>query len=336
MVAAPCARRGRGRTPPRRRALLPEIPFAGRIRLRSRLGRCLYARRRALLPEAPGLGPVHAGDRSAPARRRRARAAGARRHLVAGLAGPAGPGRAPPRSTRPFSRRATPGPSRHEGFLLRTDQQFHWFNEGYGTFDDFLAALSSRKRKTIRRERRDALADGITVEWVTGRRPHRSALGRLLRFLHGHGLAQMGPALSQPALLLAPRRAHGRPGPARHGEAQRAATSRAPSISSATLGSTGGTGAASRIIRSCISRLCYYQAIDFAISRGLARVEAGAQGEHKLARGYRPVITTSAHDIADPALRRAIDAYLRARARLRERGRRRARRRRRRSDARTD
>ena len=98
-----------------------------------------------------------------------------------------------------------------QGFLQRTDQQFHWFNEGYGSFDDFLAALASRKRKAMKRERRDALANGITIEQADRQGHHRGALGRLLRVLHGHRLAQMGPALPDAHLLLADRRAHGRP-----------------------------------------------------------------------------------------------------------------------------
>ena len=81
------------------------------------------------------------------------------------------------------------------GFLQRTDQQFHWTNAGYASFDDFLSALSSRKRKTIRRERKDALSPGIDVRWLTGSDLTEIGLGRFFRFLHGHRLAQMGPAL---------------------------------------------------------------------------------------------------------------------------------------------
>ena len=93
------------------------------------------------------------------------------------------------------------------GFLKRTHQQFHWQNAGYGSFDDFLAALSSRKRKVIRREREDALANGITVHWLTGSRPHRKRVGCVLQLLHGDRLAQMGPALSHARVLFAGRRA---------------------------------------------------------------------------------------------------------------------------------
>ncbi len=95
------------------------------------------------------------------------------------------------------------------GFLQRTDQQFHWENAGYATFEDFLGALASRKRKTIRRERREALAAGISVHWLTGSDLTRRRLGRVFRLLHGDRLAQMGPALSHPRVLFAGRRAHG-------------------------------------------------------------------------------------------------------------------------------
>ena len=139
------------------------------------------------------------------------------------------------------------------GLPRRNDQQFHWFNDGYGSFEDFLGALSSRKRKAIRRERRDALANGVTIEWVTGTRHHRGALGRLLRLLHGYGLAQMGPALSQPQLLLAYRRAHGGARASRDGQARRPHIAGAINLIGDTR-STAATGAASRITPSCISR----------------------------------------------------------------------------------
>ena len=91
------------------------------------------------------------------------------------------------------------------GFLQRTGQQFHFFNAGYANFDEFLADLASRKRKTIRKEREAALREGITVEWITGRDITRSALGCVLCLLHGYGLAQMGTALSQSTILFAGR-----------------------------------------------------------------------------------------------------------------------------------
>ncbi len=137
-------------------------------------------------------------------------------------------------------------------------------------------------------------------------RYHGSALGRLLRVLHGYGLAQMGAPLSQPTLLLlvGERMATGF---CFHGQ-RTDAISPALSTSSATSASMAAIGAASRIIPFCISRSAITRPSS-SIHPWSRRVEAGS-GEHKLARGYRPVITSSAHDIADPSLRRAVQAYL--------------------------
>ncbi len=99
-----------------------------------------------------------------------------------------------------------------QGFLLRTDQQFHWENAGHATFDDFLSSLASRKRKLIKRERRDAVANGIEIVWLTGSDLTRSGVGRVLPLLHGYRVAQMGPALSHPRVLFADR---ARPWPTR-------------------------------------------------------------------------------------------------------------------------
>ena len=107
------------------------------------------------------------------------------------------------------------------GFLRRTDQQFHWENAGYATFDAFLEALSSRKRKTIKRERRDGAGERHQRALADRQRPDRGGLGRVLRLLHGDRLAQMGPALSHPRVLFADRPEHGRPHRAHHGEARR-------------------------------------------------------------------------------------------------------------------
>ncbi len=195
------------------------------------------------------------------------------------------------------------------GFLKRTDQQYHWINEEYSTFDDFLAALASRKRKAIRRERRDALADGITVEWLTGsdiREEHWDAFNA---FYMDTGSRKWGrPYLNRPFFGLIGERM-----------ADRILLVMAKRAGRYIAGAINLIGDAALYGRNwgCIEdhpflhfEVCYYQAIDFAIARGLARVEAGAQGEHKLARGYRPAYTYSAHDIADPGLRRAVASYL--------------------------
>jgi predicted N-acyltransferase len=196
-----------------------------------------------------------------------------------------------------------------EGFLRRDDRQFHWFNDGYKSFDDFLAALSSRKRKAIRRERRDALADGITIEWVTGRDITEAHWDAFFSFYMDTGSRKWGrPYLNRLFFSLIGERM-----------ADRVLLVMAKREGRTIAGAINLIGDKRLYGRNwgCIEdrpflhfEVCYYQAIDFAIARGLDRVEAGAQGEHKLARGYRPVITSSAHDIADPSLRRAVQAYL--------------------------
>jgi len=194
-------------------------------------------------------------------------------------------------------------------FLLRNDQQFHWFNEGYSSFDDFLAALASRKRKAIRRERRDALSPGITVEWVTGKDITEAHWDAFFAFYMDTGSRKWGrPYLNRLFFSLIGERM-----------ADRVLLVMAKRDGRYIAGAVNFIGDKRLYGRNwgCIEdhpflhfEVCYYQAIAFAIERGLDRVEAGAQGEHKLARGYRPVLTSSAHDIADPGLRRAVQAYL--------------------------
>ncbi len=196
-----------------------------------------------------------------------------------------------------------------EEFLRRDDQQFHWFNEGYKGFDDFLEALASRKRKAIRRERRDALANGISVEWLTGADITEAHWDAFFAFYMDTGSRKWGrPYLNRRFFSLIGERM-----------ADRVLLVMAKRNGRYIAGAINFIGAKRLYGRNwgCIEdhpflhfEVCYYQAIDFAITRGLDRVEAGAQGEHKLARGYKPVITSSAHDIADPSLRRAIQAYL--------------------------
>lgn len=196
-----------------------------------------------------------------------------------------------------------------EGFMRRDDQQFHWFNESYGSFDDFLGVLASRKRKAIRRERRDAVGDGITIEWVTGGDITEAHWDAFFGFYMDTGSRKWGrPYLNRTFFSLIGERM-----------AERILLVLAKRNGRYIAGAINLIGDRRLYGRNwgCIEdhpflhfEVCYYQAIDFAITHGLDRVEAGAQGEHKLARGYRPVITSSAHDIADPALRRAVKAYL--------------------------
>lgn len=196
-----------------------------------------------------------------------------------------------------------------EGTLHRITQQFHWENRGYKTFDDFLADLSSRKRKTIRKERATAMSSGLTIHALTGDAIQPAHWDAFWRFYQDTGARKWGtPYLTRPAFD----RFHD--------------TMRDDIL--LVLASDGDrpvAGALNFIGRDtlfgrywgCIEdhpclhfELCYYQAIDWAIAHGLARVEAGAQGEHKLARGYLPSPIHSLHWIADPGFRRAVAEYL--------------------------
>jgi uncharacterized protein len=196
------------------------------------------------------------------------------------------------------------------GFLLRTDQQFHWHNEGYGSFEDFLASLNSRHRKAIRRERRDAVANGITIHALNGSDITEDAWDAFFAFYMETGsrkwgrpyltrafFSLIGESMAKDVLLVMARR---------NGRWIAGAIN---FIGSDTL--FGRNWGAIEHHPFLHFEVCYYQAIDFAIRRGLKTVEAGAQGEHKLARGYLPQTTFSAHYIADPDLRRAISDYLR-------------------------
>jgi predicted N-acyltransferase len=196
-----------------------------------------------------------------------------------------------------------------QGYLQRTDQQFHFVNDGYRDFDDFLAALSSRKRKIVKRERRDAVA-GLSIEQLTGRDLTESAWDAFFRFYMDTGsrkwgrpylnrkfFSLIGERMADRILLLLARR---------DGEAVAGALN---FIGSDTLyGRYWGTTIEQPFLH---FELCYYQAIEWGITHGLAKVEAGAQGEHKLARGYRPTTTYSAHFIAEPGFRAAVADYLR-------------------------
>ena len=194
-------------------------------------------------------------------------------------------------------------------FLIRTDKQFHWLDEGYGDFDGFLGALASRKRKAIRRERRDAVQNGVTIQRLTGRDITEADWDAFYAFYVDTGSRKWGrPYLNRrffsligermaDRILLVMARRDGRP--------IAGAINLIGDV--ALYGRNWGCTEDHPFLH---FEVCYYQAIDFALERGLKRVEAGAQGEHKLARGYRPVTTHSAHDIADPGLRRAIADYL--------------------------
>ena len=195
------------------------------------------------------------------------------------------------------------------GYLQRMDQQFHWHNAGYRTFDDFLAELSAKKRKNLKRERRAALENGVSIEWVTGGDLTEAHWDAFYRFYLDTGsrkwgspyltrsfFSEIGRSLADHVLLILCRR---------NGQ-----------YIAGALNFIGGDTLYGRNW-GCLEyhpflhfETCYYQAIDFAIERGLKRVEAGAQGSHKVARGYLPEATYSAHWISDPGFRDAVARYL--------------------------
>jgi predicted N-acyltransferase len=195
------------------------------------------------------------------------------------------------------------------GFLKRTHQQFHWENAGYATFDDFLAALASRKRKTIRREREDALANGISVHWLTGTDLTESVWDAFFDFYMETGSRKWGrPYLTRAFYSLVGEKMRDRILLVMAKRNGRWIAGAINFIGSETLfGRHWGCTEHHPFLH---FELCYYQAIQYAIEKKLGRVEAGAQGEHKIARGYMPTTTYSAHYIDDPGLRRAIEDFL--------------------------
>jgi predicted N-acyltransferase len=196
------------------------------------------------------------------------------------------------------------------GWLIRIDSQFHWFNEDYGDFGDFLAALSSRKRKAIRKERAAAL-EGLTVEHLTGAAIEERHWDAFWAFYQDTGARKWGrPYLTRRFFSLLGERI-----------ADRILLIFALHEGTPVAGAMNLIGADTLYGRywgtvadvpNLHFEICYYQAIEAAIALGLARVEAGAQGQHKLSRGYRPVPTWSAHFIPDPSFRRAVADYLAA------------------------
>jgi predicted N-acyltransferase len=194
------------------------------------------------------------------------------------------------------------------GWLIRTDSQFHWHNDGYATFEDFLAALSSRKRKTIRKERAAAL-DGLRVEHVTGADITEAHWDAFWEFYQDTGARKWGrPYLTRAFFsLLAERMADKLLLIFAMFEDRPIAGALNLIGEDALYGRYWGTVTE---VPHLHFEICYYQAIEAAIARGLARVEAGAQGAHKLARGYRPVPTYSAHFIPNSSFRSAVAQFL--------------------------
>lgn len=196
------------------------------------------------------------------------------------------------------------------GFLPRIGQQYHWRNEGYGSFEDFLRRLSSRKRKAVRRERAEAAGHGVHIRALGGGEIeprhwdafHRFYIDTVERkwahaYLSRDFFTRLGDTMAEKVLLIVAEDEDGRP------------VAGALNLigSDALYGRYWGSAADFRFLH---FEACYYRAIDFAIARGLTRVEAGAQGAHKIQRGYLPVATYSAHWIAEPGFRKAVARFL--------------------------
>jgi len=195
------------------------------------------------------------------------------------------------------------------GFLQRTDQQFHWLNRDYATFDDFLEALSSAKRKNLRKERARALESGIEIDWVTGSDITEAHWDAFWIFYQDTGARKWGrPYLTREFFSLV--------GERMPNDILLIFANRNGQPVAGALNFIGGDTLFGRYW-GCTEyhkflhfELSYYQAIDFAIERNLSRVEAGAQGDHKFIRGYEPVTTYSAHWIENAGLREAVAEYL--------------------------
>lgn len=195
------------------------------------------------------------------------------------------------------------------GLLQRTDQQFHWLNDDYKSFDDFLSVLASRKRKNLKKERAAAISNEIEIEWINGSDLTESHWDTFFEFYMDTGARKWGrPYLTREFFSIISE--------TMADDILLIMAKRAGRYIAGALNFIGGDTLYGRNW-GCIEdhrflhfELCYYQAIDFAIERGLGRVEAGAQGEHKLARGYVPVTTYSAHFVADSGLDQAVRDYL--------------------------
>lgn len=195
------------------------------------------------------------------------------------------------------------------GFLIRSGFQYHWENRGYRSFDDFLAALSHGKRKSIRKERRDVAAQGVEVVALSGDELRAEHWDRFFEFYHATSdrkwgspyltrdfFARLHAAMADKVVLMMARQ-----------DGRWVAGALNLAGRDALYGRNWGSYGEFRFLH---FEACYYRAIDVAIARGLARVEAGAQGEHKVQRGYLPQPTWSAHWIRDPGFRDAVQRFL--------------------------
>ncbi|NNG02743.1 MAG: N-acetyltransferase [Inquilinus sp.] len=201
------------------------------------------------------------------------------------------------------------------GWLRRTGQQYHWCNQGYASFDDFLAGLASRKRKAIKKERRQVVEAGIDIAVFTGADLTEAHWDAFYRFYRSTSDRKWGQAyLTREFFSLLGERLADRVALVMASKDGRFVAGALNIIGGDTLyGRNWGCDGHFRFLH---FEACYYQAIDFAIARGLKTVEAGAQGQHKVQRGYLPVHTYSAHYIRDPGFRRAIADFLKREGRM--------------------
>ena len=231
-----------------------------------------------------------------------------RRALIAGLVELAGRQRVSSLHVT-FTTEAECADLRAADFLVRIGQQFHWRNQGYRTFDDFLAALNSRKRKAIRKERRAVEESGVRLKALVGPEIERQHWDAFYRFYSdttdrkwGHAYLtrdffhRLGETLADRVVLVV-------------------AEDRGEMVAGALnlLGAEalyGRNWGAVGHYKFLHFEACYYQAIEFAIRHGLQRVEAGAQGQHKIQRGYMPTPTYSAHWIREAGFRKAVARFL--------------------------
>ena len=196
-----------------------------------------------------------------------------------------------------------------QGYLLRNDRQFHWRNRGYKDFEQFLGELSSAKRKNLRKERAAVAQEGVHFEWLTGHDITEAHWDHFFEFYMDTGsrkwgqpylnrdfFSRIGASMADQILLILAKRG------------QKYIAGALNLMGEGVL--YGRNWGALEYVPFLHFETCYYQAIDFAIARGLSKVEAGAQGEHKLLRGYMPEETYSAHYIAHRGLRRAVDQFL--------------------------
>ena len=195
------------------------------------------------------------------------------------------------------------------GYLLRTDKQFHWENRGYGSFHEFLSELASAKRKNLRKERAAVIAEGVSFDWLTGNDLTESVWDAFFDcyvttgnqkwnppYLTRKFFSMVGASMGEQILLVMAK------------QDGRYIAGALNFFDDTTL--YGRNWGSTAYVPFLHFEACYYQAIDFAIEKKLERVEAGAQGGHKLLRGYLPRPTFSAHYIAHVGLRRAVADYL--------------------------